>query len=154
MVALAIAALPTNLHGRERPDREIVVLGEVQGAANTVAAFLEHLDLIDSEHHWIGGDTILIQTGDLIDDGEHVRAALDLFMRLQDEAAAAGGRVIVLMGKPTPTPRADEVGFGRNGQLGAPSRLQPSVRHSMPTAKPRRSGTRPTLRDGSSTSSR
>jgi hypothetical protein len=95
---LAIAALPTNLHGRERPDREIVVLGEVQGAANTVAAFLEHLDLIDSEHHWIGGDTILIQTGDLIDDGEHVRAALDLFMRLQDEAAAAGGRVIVLMG--------------------------------------------------------
>jgi hypothetical protein len=98
MVALAIAALPINLHGQEALDREIIVLGEVQGAANTVAAFLEHLDLIDSEHHWVGGDTILVQTGDLIDDGEHVRAALDLFMRLQEEAAAAGGEVIVLMG--------------------------------------------------------
>jgi hypothetical protein len=98
IVTWAIAALPINLHGQETPDQEIVVIGEVQGAANTVAAFLEHLDLIDSEHHWSGGDTILIQTGDLIDDGEHVRAALDLFMRLQEEAAAGGGRVIVLMG--------------------------------------------------------
>jgi hypothetical protein len=97
-VALAIAALPIDLHGQEALGREIVVLGEVQGAAKTVAAFLQHLDLIDSEHHWIGGDTILVQTGDLIDDGEHVRAALDLFMRLQEEAAAAGGEVIVLMG--------------------------------------------------------
>jgi hypothetical protein len=54
--------------------------------------------LIDPEHHWSGGDTILIQTGDLIDNGENVRATLDLFMRLQKEAAAAGGQVIVLMG--------------------------------------------------------
>ena len=74
-VAFAIASLPTLTHGEATPDQEIVVIGEVQGAANTVAAFLEHLDLIDSEHRWSGGDTILIQTGDLIDDGEHVRAA-------------------------------------------------------------------------------
>lgn len=98
MVTFAIAALPVMTYGQAPSEREIVVIGEVQGAANTVAAFLEHLDLINSEHHWIGGDTILVQTGDLIDDGEHVRAALDLFMRIQDEAAAAGGRVIVLMG--------------------------------------------------------
>ena len=98
IVAFAIAALPITTHGQTAADPEIIVIGEVQGAANTVAAFLEHLDLIDSEHHWSGGDTILIQTGDLIDDGEHVRAALDLFMGLQEEAAAAGGRVIVLMG--------------------------------------------------------
>jgi len=98
MVAFAIAALPITTDGQATPDQEIIVIGEVQGAANTVAAFLEHLDLIDSEHHWTGGDTILIQAGDLIDDGEHVRAALDLFMGLQEEAAAAGGRVIVLMG--------------------------------------------------------
>ncbi len=71
MVAFAIAALPITTHGQTAADPEIIVIGEVQGAANTVAAFLEHLDLIDSEHHWSGGDTILIQTGDLIDDGEH-----------------------------------------------------------------------------------
>jgi len=98
VIAFASASLSTVTHGQTTPEQEIVVIGEVQGAANTVAAFLEHLDVIDSKHRWSGGDTILIQTGDLIDDGEHVRAALDLFMRLQDEAAAAGGQVIVLMG--------------------------------------------------------
>lgn len=98
VVVIVVAAQPIAIRGQVAPEREIIVFGEVQGAANTVAAFLEHLEVIDSEHHWSGGDTILIQTGDLIDDGEHVRGALDLFMRLQNEAAAAGGQVIVLMG--------------------------------------------------------
>ena len=97
-ITIAIATLASSTQGQEAASRQIIVLGEVQGAANTVAAFLEHLEMIDSENNWTGGDTILIQTGDLIDDGEQVRAALDLFMKLQDEAAAAGGQVIVLMG--------------------------------------------------------
>ena len=95
---LAVAGGFTSTIWAEAPDQEIIVLGEVQSAANTVSAFLEHLGLIDADHHWTGGDTILIQTGDLIDDGANVRATLDLFMRMQDEATAAGGQVIVLMG--------------------------------------------------------
>ena len=94
------AFLPLSAHADSSPNQDphIVVIGGVQGAANTVAPFLEHLELIDSEYHWIGGDAILIQTGDLVDEGENVRATLDLFMRLQQEAATAGGQVIVLMG--------------------------------------------------------
>jgi len=76
----------------------VVVIGEVQGSAATVTKLLTHLGLADTEGHWAGGDTVLVQTGDLMDGGEHVRAVLDLFMRLQEEAPAAGGRVIVLMG--------------------------------------------------------
>jgi len=97
-VLLAVASPPAQATDESAPTPHIVVIGEVQGAANTVADFLGHLGLIDAELHWTGGDTILIQTGDLVDDGENVRAALDLFMRLQREATAAGGRVIVLMG--------------------------------------------------------
>ena len=76
----------------------IVVIGEVQGAAATVTKLLTHLGLADAQGHWVGGDTVLVQTGDLMDGGEHVRAVLDLFMRLQEEAPTAGGRVVVLMG--------------------------------------------------------
>ncbi len=75
-----------------------VVLGEVQGAFNTTTSLLQKLDLIDQNLHWSGGETVLVQTGDLVDGGEGVRATLDLFMRLQTEAEAAGGRVVVLMG--------------------------------------------------------
>jgi hypothetical protein len=94
----ALAQQASFANSSPKADPDIVVIGGVQGAANTVATLLEHLELIDAEQQWSGGDTVLIQTGDLMDEGENVRATLDLFMRLQREAAAAGGRVIVLMG--------------------------------------------------------
>jgi hypothetical protein len=100
IAAAALFALP--LQGADGETSvegpRVVALGEVQCAANTVTSLLRSLDLIDEQNHWSGGDTILVQTGDLMDGGEHLRSTLDLFMRLQEEAAAAGGRVVVLMG--------------------------------------------------------
>lgn len=96
LFATLAAAVAAPEAGADGP--RIVVIGEVSGAANAVSALLQQLALVDREGHWSGGDAVLVQTGDLVDRGEHVRDALDLFMRLQEEAAAAGGRVVVLMG--------------------------------------------------------
>ncbi len=98
VVLVALAALPATLRAQANSNSRVVVIGEVKGAANTVTGFLQHLGLIDENLHWSGGDAILVQTGDLVDGGEKVRSTLDLFMRLQDEAPGAGGKVIVLMG--------------------------------------------------------
>ena len=92
LVALAVSG-----PGRADAPRTIVI-GEVSGAANSVTQLLQRMQLVDEAGHWIGGDAVFVQTGDLMDGGENVRAALDLFMRLQEEAAAAGGKVVVLMG--------------------------------------------------------
>jgi hypothetical protein len=97
LLATAIV-MPSTAFSQEATTPEIVVIGEVQGATDSVATLLEHLGLIDSDRRWSGGAATLIQTGDLMDRGEGVRATLDLFIRLQDEATAAGGQVIVLIG--------------------------------------------------------
>ncbi len=76
----------------------IVAVGDVHGAYDELLAILEHARLIDGDARWIGGTSTLIQTGDLFDRGLHVPEVLDLLMRLQGEAAAAGGEVIVLLG--------------------------------------------------------
>ena len=76
----------------------IVAVGDVHGAYDELLAILEHAQLIDGNARWIGGTSTLIQTGDLFDRGLQVPEVLDLLMRLQGEAAAAGGEVIVLLG--------------------------------------------------------
>ena len=76
----------------------VVAIGDVHGAAGSLAALLEHAGLIDAGRHWSGGRATLVQTGDILDRGPHVRAVLDLLMRLETEAGAVGGRVEVLLG--------------------------------------------------------
>jgi hypothetical protein len=78
--------------------RRVVAVGEVQGAYESLVKTLQAADLIDEQLRWSGGDAILVQTGDFLDDGTRVREVMDLLMRLQGEAEAAGGQVIVLLG--------------------------------------------------------
>ena len=80
-------------------DRQrIVAIGDVHGAADGFAAILTAAGLIDANKQWIGGRTILVQTGDVTDRGAGTRAALDLLMSLEKQAAKAGGRVHALLG--------------------------------------------------------
>lgn len=92
LVTIALAAAPAAAGDR------VVAIGDVHGAYEQFVAILQSAQLIDADTHWIGGDTTLVQTGDLFDRGVRVREVMDLLMRLQQEAATAGGRVIVLLG--------------------------------------------------------
>ncbi len=76
----------------------VVAVGDVHGAYDGLVSILQRAELIDDETHWIGGTSILVQTGDLFDRGVQLREVFELLMRIQDEAASAGGRVIVLLG--------------------------------------------------------
>jgi hypothetical protein len=54
--------------------------------------------LIDGRQRWIGGRAHLVQTGDVLDRGPDSRKVVDLLRKLERDAAAAGGRVHVLLG--------------------------------------------------------
>ena len=75
-----------------------IALGDIHGDFKTLRKLLNDAGLIDQQGHWSGGRQHLIQTGDIVDRGPDSRRALDLLMRLEQEAAAAGGKVVVTMG--------------------------------------------------------
>jgi hypothetical protein len=76
----------------------VVAVGDVHGSFDGLVEILTTSGLIDRAGHWSGGDTTLVQIGDLLDRGLDVRQVMDLLMRLQRESKKAGGQVICLLG--------------------------------------------------------
>jgi hypothetical protein len=81
-----------------RTTERVIAVGDVHGAHDEFVGILKAAGLLDSRSRWIGGRSILIQTGDILDRGPDSRKALDLLRRLEREAARAGGRVYALLG--------------------------------------------------------
>jgi len=76
----------------------IVAFGDVHGDLDATRSALRLAGAIDEGDRWIGGQLIVVQTGDQLDRGDEEQAILDLFERLRVEAAAAGGAVYALVG--------------------------------------------------------
>lgn len=76
----------------------IVAVGDVHGAYDALVATLQNAGVIDDDLKWSGGRTHLVSTGDLLDRGAESRRVMDLMMRLEGEAAHAGGQVHQLLG--------------------------------------------------------
>jgi hypothetical protein len=77
---------------------KIIAVGDIHGDYDNLVKILLKCDLIDDKHKWSGGKTHLVQTGDIMDRGDHARKVFDLLMRLQKEAEEAGGKVHILLG--------------------------------------------------------
>ncbi|MGD2067784.1 MAG: metallophosphoesterase [Gemmatimonadota bacterium] len=78
--------------------RRIVAFGDVHGDLEATREALRLAGAIDRTDHWVGGDLIIVQTGDQLDRGGEEQAILDLFDRLRGEAAEAGGAFHPLLG--------------------------------------------------------
>jgi len=76
----------------------VVAFADVHGAYDELAALLRESGLVDAGGHWAAGRTHVVSLGDLLDRGADSRKVMDLLMRLQGEAAAAGGGLHVVVG--------------------------------------------------------
>ncbi|HET6380509.1 MAG TPA: PfkB family carbohydrate kinase [candidate division Zixibacteria bacterium] len=77
----------------ERAGRTIHVVGDVHGMLDILVGLLREAGLVGADLSWTGGRDELWLTGDLTDRGPSGAAVVELLMRLQAEAEAAGGRV-------------------------------------------------------------
>jgi len=76
----------------------VIAIGDVHGDKDALMAVLRIAGLVDASDRWSGGTTHVVQIGDVPARGPQTRQALDLLMRLQQEALSAGGRVHALIG--------------------------------------------------------
>ncbi len=76
----------------------IVVFGDLHGEADKFEAMLRTAGLVDANGNWAGGQTHLVQLGDVEDRGPDSRVILNHLMRLEPQARRAGGYVHALIG--------------------------------------------------------
>jgi hypothetical protein len=89
-----IAPLPLRLPA----PRRLVAIGDLHGDLGGARAVLRAAGAIDERDRWIGGDLVVVQTGDVLDRGDDERALLDLIGELETQAHAAGGGFVALLG--------------------------------------------------------
>lgn len=75
-----------------------VAIGDLHGDLSATQQALELAGAIDAKGHWIGGNLVVVQTGDQLDRGDDERGILDLLERVAGEARDAGGALHVLNG--------------------------------------------------------
>ena len=99
IIALAVVALPAQAEQwvYENVPR-VVALSDIHGAHETMVATLGQAGILDEQRAWAGDNAHLVIVGDILDRGPDSRQSMDLLMRLEAEAVAAGGRVHVLIG--------------------------------------------------------
>lgn len=102
-VVIGLHALP--LWGAGEPPKlrypqapRLVAVGDLHGDIHATRRVLRLAGAIDEAGSWIGGDLVLVQTGDQLDRGDGEIAIFDLFDELAVQAAAAGGAVHALNG--------------------------------------------------------
>jgi len=76
----------------------VIAFADVHGAYTDLVALLRDAGVIDPQDRWAAGRAHVVSLGDLLDRGADSRKVMDLLMRLQVEAQAAGGQLHVLLG--------------------------------------------------------
>ncbi len=95
--AFLIVALSATVAAAAPPPR-VVAVGDVHADLPALKAVLTEAGVLDARGAWSGGNTILVQLGDLVDRGPAMRATLDFMIALERQAAKHGGRSVAILG--------------------------------------------------------
>ncbi len=89
-----VSDIPTRYKKAER----IIAIGDLHGDFHAAVSALKLAGVINSTNHWVGGKTVVVQTGDQLDRGDGEKEITDLLENLAIEAKNAGGAIHVLNG--------------------------------------------------------
>ena len=92
------AVAPTPVTNVDLAGRRLVAIGDVHGDFKQTMRALELGKVMDADGRWIGGDTVLVQVGDILDRGDNELAIMRKFASLAKQARKEGGDVLVVHG--------------------------------------------------------
>jgi len=98
VLACAAAAWTEEIPWEWTGVEKVVVVGDLHGDYENFVKILQSTGVVDEDLHWAAKNAHFVQTGDILDRGLEARKILDLLIRLEKEAQAAGGMVHVLLG--------------------------------------------------------
>jgi hypothetical protein len=96
-----------NISDKKTLNRKVVAIGDVHGDYNATIESLRLTNIIDIHLKWTGGNSILIQIGDILDRGgrdtshgdeDSELKIIHLFIKLKKQAIKKGGDVVCLIG--------------------------------------------------------
>jgi len=90
-LAASAAAAPSAIH-------RIVAVGDLHGDFAAWRDIARAAQLVNDTGRWIGGEAVLVQTGDAVDRGPDSLKIIQDLMRLQREAERARGQVVAMVG--------------------------------------------------------
>jgi hypothetical protein len=119
LLALTLAAGLRAAEAEMPQTGRVVAFGDVHGAYDELAQLLQETGVIDATGNWSGGNTQLVSLGDILDRGPDSRKVLELLMRLEEQAAAAGGSVHVVLGNHETMVMSGDLGYVSAGEYAA-----------------------------------
>jgi hypothetical protein len=94
-----LALMPGAALGAAPPAQQrIVAVGDLHGDFNAWIDIARAAGLVDRRNRWAGGNTTLVQVGDVTDRGPDSLKIIRNLVQLQKAAKRTGGRVITLVG--------------------------------------------------------
>lgn len=97
IAAFAAITLAACAHAADNPQR-VVAIGDLHGDYAAYLDIVEAAGVADERGRWTGGQTVLVQLGDVPDRGPDTRKIIEHLEKLQAAAARGGGEVVVLVG--------------------------------------------------------
>ena len=96
--ALLLAILLLSPAGQAAAPQRIVAVGDLHGDYEAWIAIARGAGLIDAQNRWSGGNSTLVQLGDITDRGADSLKIIRSLQQLGREAPRQGGRVVTVLG--------------------------------------------------------
>ncbi len=115
----------------------VIAFADVHGAHGELLTLLRESGVTDGNDRWAAGKAQVVSLGDLLDRGAESRKVMDLLMRLQLEAAQAGGGLQVVLGNHEALNLLGDLRYVDAAEMAAYTDLEPAgVRDAARTAWP------------------